>query len=119
MASYAQRRVPEYANLHLRPGKYTSPYLAFTSVEEYTNYLNKAKSYYATLQKPTAAQVKLVEKYDTGKYITGLSSSDGNPIPFMTFDNQFLVSGASYQPDTLTNLTRSQIAMGLSDPTSP
>ena len=60
-----------------------------------------------------------MEKYDTPKYINGLSSSDGNPIPFMTFDNKFLVSGASYSPDTLTNLSRSVIATGLSDPTSP
>jgi hypothetical protein len=60
-----------------------------------------------------------VEKYDTPKFIPGLSSSDGNPIPFMTFDNKFLVSGASYSPDTLTNLSRTVIATGLSDPTSP
>jgi hypothetical protein len=61
----------------------------------------------------------LVEKYDTGKYIHGLTKSDGNPIPFISFDNKFLVSGASYSPDTLTNLTRANIATGLSDPTSP
>jgi hypothetical protein len=98
---------------------YKSPYVVFTSVEEYTNYLNAATGYYKVLQKPTKAQTALVEKYDTPKYITGLSSSDGNPIPFMTFDNKFLVSGASYSPDTLTNLSRSAIATGLSDPTSP
>ena len=119
MTSYAHDVYPSTPTFTFVKAKYTSPYIAFTSVEEYTNYLNKAKSYYATLQKPTAAQVKLVEKYDTGKYITGLSSSDGNPIPFMTFDNQFLVSGASYSPDTLTNLTRTDIATGLSDSTSP
>jgi len=61
----------------------------------------------------------LVEKYDTPKYVTGLSSSDGNPIPFITMDNKFIISGASYSPDTLTSLTRSDIATGLSDPTSP
>jgi uncharacterized protein DUF929 len=119
MTSYAHDVYPSTPTFTFVKAKYSSPYIAFASVEEYTNYLNKAKSYYATLQKPTAAQVKLVEKYDTGKYITGLSSSDGNPIPFMTFDNQFLVSGASYSPDTLTNLTRSDIATGLSDSTSP
>jgi hypothetical protein len=119
MTSYAHDVYPSTPTFTFAKAKYSSPYIAFTSVEEYTNYLNTAKSYYATLQKPTAAQVKLVEKYDTGKYITGLSSSDGNPIPFMTFDNKFLVSGASYSPDTLTNLTRTDIATGLSDSTSP
>ena len=101
MTSYAHDEYPNTPTFTFVKAKYTSPYIAFTSVEEYTNYLNAAKSYYQTLQKPTAAQVKLVEKYDTPKYITGLSSSDGNPIPFMTFDNKFLVSGASYSPDTL------------------
>jgi hypothetical protein len=119
MTSYAHDVYPSTPTFTFVKAKYTSPYIVFTSVEEYTNYLNKSKSYYQTLQKPTAAQIKLVEKYDTGKYITGLSSSDGNPIPFMTFDNKFLVSGASYSPDTLTNLTRSDIATGLSDSTSP
>ena len=119
MTSYAHDVYPSTPTFTFVKAKYSSPYIAFTSVEEYTNYLNTAKSYYAPLQKPTAAEVKLVEKYDTGKYITGLSSSDGNPIPFMTFGNQFLVSGASYSPDTLTNLTRSDIATGLSDSTSP
>jgi hypothetical protein len=119
MTSYAHDVYPSTPTFTFVKAKFSSPYLAFTSVEEYTNYLNAAKSYYATLQKPTAAEVKLVEKYDTGKYITGLSSSDGNPIPFMSFGNQFLVSGASYSPDTLTNLNRAGIATGLSDSTSP
>lgn len=119
MTSYAHDVYPSTPTFTFVKARYKSPYLVFTSVEEYTNYLNKAKSYYQPLQKPTAAEVKLVEKYDTGKYITGLSSSDGNPIPFMTFDNKFLVSGASYSPDTLSNLTRTDIALGLSDSTSP
>jgi hypothetical protein len=119
MTSYAHDVYPSTPTFTFVKAKYTSPYLAFTSVEEYTNYLNKAKSYYQALQKPTAAQVKLVEKYDTGKYVEGLSSSDGNPIPFMDFGNKFIVSGASFSPDALANLTRSDIATGLSDPTSP
>jgi len=93
--------------------------VSYTHLEEYTNYLNAAGTNYQLLQAPTKEELKLVEKYDTPKFIPGLSSSDGNPIPFMTFDNKFLVSGASYSPDTLTNLTRTSIATGLSDPTSP
>jgi hypothetical protein len=34
-------------------------------------------------------------------------------------DNKFLMSGASFSPDTLTNLTRSAIATGLTDSSSP
>jgi hypothetical protein len=98
---------------------YKSKYLTFKSVEEYTNQLTASGSSYVTLQNPTAAEQKLILKYDTPKYVPGLTSADGNPIPFMTFANKFLVSGASYSPDTLTGLTRSAIATGLSDPTSP
>ena len=119
MTSYAHDVYPSTPTFTFVKAKYKSSYIAFTSVEEYTNYLNKAKTYYQALQKPTAEQIKLVKKYDNGKYVQGLSSSDGNPIPFMTFDNKFIVSGASYSPDLLTNLTRTQIATGLSDSTSP
>jgi hypothetical protein len=119
MTSYAHDVYPNTPTFTFAKSTYTSKYLVFTSVEEYTNYLNSAGTNYQTLQAPTKAELKLVEKYDTPKYIKGLSSSDGNPIPFMTFDNKYLVSGASYSPDTLTNLSRTAIATGLSDPTSP
>ena len=119
MTSYAHDVYPNTPTFTFVHAKYTSPYLVFASVEEYTNYLNAAKSNYQTLQTPTKAEVKLVEKYDTSKYVNGLSSSDGNPIPFMSFGNKFIVSGASFSPDTLTSLTRSDIATGLSDSTSP
>jgi hypothetical protein len=119
MASYAHDVYPNTPTFTFARSTYKSPYLVFTSVEEYTNYLNAAKSNYQTLQTPTKAEIKLTEKYDTPKFIPGLSSSDGNPIPFMTFGNRFLVSGASYSPDTLTSLTRSEIATGLSDSSSP
>jgi uncharacterized protein DUF929 len=119
MTSYAHDVYPSTPTFTFVKATYKSKYLVFTSVEEYTNYLNAAGTNYQLLQTPTKEELNLVEKYDTPKYINGLSSSDGNPIPFMTFDNKFLVSGASYSPDTLTNLSRSVIATGLSDPTSP
>ncbi len=119
MTSAAKDSYPNTPTFTFVKAVYKSKYLAFKSVEEYTNQVNAADTNYVTLQNPTAAEEKLVLKYDTPKYIHGLTSSSGNPIPFMTFDNKFLVSGASYSPDTLTGLTRSAIATGLSDPTSP
>jgi hypothetical protein len=119
MTSYAHDVYPSTPTFTFARASYKSKYIVFTSVEEYTNYLNAAGTNYQLLQKPTAAELKLVEKYDTPKYIPGLTASDGNPIPFITMDNKFLVSGASYSPDTLTSLTRSDIATGLSDPSSP
>jgi hypothetical protein len=119
MSSYGKDVYANTPTFTFAKSSYKSQYLVFTSVEEYTNYLNATTGYYQLLQKPTKAQSALVAKYDTPKYIKGLSASDGNPIPFITMDNKFLISGASYSPDTLTNLSRSAIATGLSDPTSP
>jgi len=119
MTSYGKDIYPNTPTFTFARSSYKSQYVVFKSVEEYTNYLDAAGTNYQTLQSPTKAETALVEKYDTPKYIKGLSASDGNPIPFITMDNKFLVSGASYSPDTLTNLSRSAIATGLSDPTSP
>ncbi len=116
--SYAHDNYPNTPTFTFVRSSYTSKYIVFKSVEEYTNYLNSAGTNYQLLQTPTKAQVALVKKYDTPKYIPG-PKFQGNPIPFITLDNKFLVSGASYSPDALTNLTRANIATGLSDPTSP
>lgn len=119
MTSAAKDSYPNTPTFTFVRAVYKSKYLTFKSVEEYTNQIDAAGNNYVSLQNPTAAEQKLILKYDTAKYIPGLTSASGNPIPFMTFDNKFLVSGASYSPDTLTGLTRSAIATGLSDPTSP
>lgn len=119
MSSYAHDTYPNTPTFTFVKATYTSKYIVFKSIEEYTNYLNAAKSYYQLLQKPSKAQLALVKKYDTPTFIPGLTQSDGNPIPFITMDNKFLVSGASYSPDTLSSLTRASIASGLSDPSSP
>jgi Domain of unknown function (DUF929) len=119
MTSAAKDTYPNTPTFTFQKASYSSKYLVFKSVEEFTNQLASSGSSYVPLQNPTAAEQKLIVKYDSPKYIPGLSSNDGNPIPFMTFGNQFIVSGASYSPDTLTGLSRSAIATGLSDPTSP
>jgi uncharacterized protein DUF929 len=119
MASYAHDTYPNTPTFTFVRSTYTSKYIVFKSVEEYTNYLNAAGTNYQLLQTPTSAELALVKKYDTPKYIPGLTASDGNPIPFITMDNKFLISGASYSPDTLSNLSRANIATGLSDPSSP
>ena len=91
--------------------KFTSKYLVFTGVETENNV-------YAKLMTPTAAQQAVLAKYDTSKYINMSPTLDGS-IPFISMDNKFLVSGASYNPGILNGLTRTQIASGLSAATSP
>ena len=45
--------------------------VSYTHLEEYTNYLNAAGTNYQLLQAPTKEELKLVEKYDTPKFIPG------------------------------------------------
>ena len=86
---------------------YTSQYLDFASVELQDVNHN-------TLQTPTAAQNALLSQYDVAPYTTSAGS-----IPFIDFGNKYILSGASYNPQTLQGLTWSQIAADLSDASSP
>jgi thiol-disulfide isomerase/thioredoxin len=119
MSSYANDVYPNTPTFTFLKANYTSKYLVFEHVELYANYLNKAKTYYATLQKPTKQEKHEIDTYDTEKYITGLTPSTATSIPFLSYANKFLSSGASYSPSTLAGSTRAQIAAGLSNPTSP
>ena len=119
MSSSSTDYAPNTPTFTFVKAKYTSPYLVFKSVEEYTNIPDAATSFYTTLQKPTTQENALISKYDTPKYVSGMTTSQIGSIPFITFGNKFLVSGASYSPTTLAGSSRSTIAAGLSNPTSP
>jgi len=86
---------------------FTSGYLAFTAVEEYTNVPDPSTGGYTTLQAPTAEQQALLEKYD---------AANNGAIPFIDFGNRYMSVGASYDPAVLKGLTWSQIAAELHDP---
>ena len=115
MASYSGDVYPNTQTFTFGEAKYTSKYLAFKSVEEYRSYLNSAGSYYATYQTPTKAQNALLTKYDSSAYFPGAT---GTSIPFISIGNKILVSGASYSPSALANLSREQIASTLSTPSN-
>ena len=99
--------------------KYTSKYLVFKGVEELNNIFDTALNNYSPLQKPTAQESGLLKKFDNSKWMKTLTATEVGSIPFITYANQFLVAGASYTPATLQGLSRSAIAAGLSDPSSP
>jgi hypothetical protein len=96
--------------------KYTSQYLTFTPVEGQTNIPDKASGFYTTLDKPTAAQQALLNKYDAPPYVP---AADQGAIPFIDFGNKYLIAGASYNPQVLAGLSWSTIASDLSNPSSP
>ena len=119
MSSYSQDVDPNTPSFTFVRATYKSKYVAFVGVEEFKDYIDPATNYYAVLQKPTAEQNALITKYDAPKYIPGLTTAQAKSIPFITFANRFLVAGASYSPTTLSGSTRSQIAAGLSNASSP
>ncbi|HEY2078671.1 MAG TPA: DUF929 family protein [Streptosporangiaceae bacterium] len=91
---------PNTATLTFYQAKYTSNYLVFTPVENQDVNHN-------LLQKPTAAQQAIWNKYDPS-----------NGYPFINFGNRF-IAGTTYNPQVLHGLTWSQIATDLHNPSSP
>ncbi len=88
---------------------YSSPYLTFTHVEEYTNIPDASNGEYTPLQTPTSAQQALVTKY------AGAAGS----IPFIDFGNKYMVEGASYDAGVLAGLSWATVAADLHNPSSP
>lgn len=90
---------------------YTSAYLSFTAVEETTN--QPAGDFYRPLQRPTAAEARLLSVYDAPPY-----ASEAGGIPFLDFGGRYLLIGPSYDPAVLSGRSWTQIADALSDPDS-
>ncbi len=103
--SASQDVFPSTPTFSFYGSKFTSPYLSFNAVETTTN--QKSGSSYTPLETPTAAQLALVNKYN----------SSGS-IPFIDFGNKFLVQGATYKPDVLKGKSFDEIAATIPDPTT-
>jgi thiol-disulfide isomerase/thioredoxin len=111
---------PNTPTFSFAKSKFTSPYLVFKPVEMYNNVINPATNYYTRLQKLTSGESEILAKYESAKYVPGFNYPKGEiAYPFLSFGDQFLISGPSYTPAILQGQSRSQIATGLSDPTSP
>ncbi len=63
----------------------------------------------------TPDQEALITTYDAPPYVP--SSSKGS-IPFIDFGGSYLLSGASYSPQSLQGMTADQVSAALSDPNS-
>jgi hypothetical protein len=95
---------------------YTSNYITFSPVEEFTN-IPTSSGGYTTLDTPTAAQQALFEKYDAPPYVP--STSQSLSYPFVDFGNKYVIVGSSYTPQVLAGLSWSQIANDLTNSSSP
>jgi hypothetical protein len=93
--------------------KYTSSYLTFTSVEQYTNQIDPKTNYYKVLQTATAAQSALASKWDPG-------SGSGSPIPFIDIAGKYVQVGnlSPLSPSLFVGKTWAQVAAAMNDPSS-
>jgi thiol-disulfide isomerase/thioredoxin len=107
------KNTPTFTFVH---AKFVSKWINFVPVESYTNI--PLGNFYQPLQSPTKAELTLVQKYDTAKFIPGMSSTSAGSIPFISFGNQVLLSGSAYSPSALANTTRDAVAGVLSDPSN-
>jgi hypothetical protein len=92
---------------------YHSDYVDFAPVETQSN--QRVNGSYAQLQTPTAEQQRLLQQYDAPPYV---SSGATGSIPFVDFANQYVVSGATYNPDVLANRSWDEITASLHQPES-
>jgi hypothetical protein len=97
-----------------RDATYTSRYLSFFPIEQYTN-VPAAGGGYTVLQNPTAAEQKVITKYSSPTYVPGAQAGSVS-FPFVDVDNKVLVSGASYSPGILSGMSHAEVASSLSDP---
>jgi hypothetical protein len=97
---------------------YTSKYIVFHPEEYYSNQVNASGSGYTVLQPFKGNDEKLVGKYDTNTYFPSSLQQGENGFPFIDIGNKVL-SSTNYAPSLLQNVTRDEIAAGLSDPKNP
>jgi hypothetical protein len=105
---------PNTATLSFHGSSYTSQYLSFQGVETETN--QQQGSGYAPLDKPTAQQQQLLDKFNAAPFVP---ADEAGSIPFIDFANKALVSGASFSPQLLAGKTADQIAQAMNDPSDP
>jgi hypothetical protein len=111
-ASASDDVYPSTPTLSFHGATFTSPYVAFTGVETTTN--KKVGGQYTALDSPTAADQKVLDKYDASPYVSG----GGGSIPFIDIGGTFVSAGATYSPQLLAGKSHEQVAAALKDPKS-
>jgi hypothetical protein len=97
-----------------------STVIGLRAVEHYSNIPDSATGYYTQLEPLTKADQKIINTYYTSKYLPGVAANNEVGIPFVDIGNKaFVYQSSQYSPSILQNLTRQQIASGLTDPTNP
>jgi thiol-disulfide isomerase/thioredoxin len=99
---------PSTPTMSFYKSSYASKYVAFVPVEWYSEKPDSATpTGYAYLQRPTAQQAALFNRYSGGGF------------PFVDIGNRYVVQGVQYLPSTLAGMTWAQVAAAMRDPSSP
>lgn len=96
---------PNTPTFSFHKATYTSKYIDLHTVELTTN--QPQGNFYAPLEKPTALEKQLSQKYDP------------NYIPFVYLGGRYIITSASYNPQVLSGMTLRQIAIAMRNPSSP
>ncbi len=102
--------------LSFRSLKFESQYLVLRTIEQLTNQKDSSGNY-TNLQPLAGADLALVEKYESTKYLG--SGAEPDSFPFLNYGNQYLSAGPSYDPAVLKGQTRAEIASNLTDANNP
>jgi hypothetical protein len=96
---------------------YTSSYLNFVHIEEYSNVSSTSTATgYAVLQTPTAAETAVENTYDSPTFVPNLPQTGTSP--FISFNNKILIVGSNFPPQSLAGSSRTQISGALSSPSN-
>ncbi|HWE70864.1 MAG TPA: DUF929 family protein [Acidimicrobiales bacterium] len=106
---------PATPTFSYRNATYTSQYLTFFPVEQYTNI--PSGSGYTILKNADKSEQAVINKYSTSTYIPGATAGQVG-FPFIDIGNVALISGATYSPLMLAGLSHNDIASHLNDPTN-
>ena len=104
---------PSTQTLSFHGSTYTSPYIAFEGIEQYTNI--QSGDSWTKLDQTTAEQQGLLQKFDYPPFV---DANSGGAIPFIDIANRYVVTGATYEPQLLQGKSLSDIASALGDPST-
>jgi hypothetical protein len=104
---------PSTQTLSFHGSTYTSRYIEFEGIEQYTNI--QSGDSWTKLDKTTAEQQGLLQRFDYPPYV---DASSGGAIPFIDIANRFLFTGATYEPQLLQGKSLNDIASAMRDPST-
>jgi hypothetical protein len=99
---------PSTPTMSFAHARYTSTYLSFTPVEWFGEAADPSTPFgHVYLQQPTPAEQAVFNRYGS------------QSIPFVDIGNRYILPQVQYLPSALANLSWTQIATDLHDPSSP